>query len=114
MHAQIRCRLLRRRPLLAGIAGLSAASALTLAAGACSLQPPWLSRRMPRIGYASYGPREAHESVNIGPFIDGLRELGYIEGETISIDWRFTVGDDNAEFKRVAAEVAQQPLDLIV
>ena len=105
---------IRRRSLLACIAGLSAATGLTQACRAISFQAPWTSRRISHIGYGSYGPCEAYEQVYIDPFLDGLRELGYVEGESIAIDWRFTSGDDNQEFRRVARELVEQDPDVIV
>ena len=42
-----------------------------------------------RIGYLSGGtPSSARTSALVEAFRDGLRELGYVEGRNITIDWR--------------------------
>jgi len=43
---------------------------------------------------------------------DGLRELGYVEGQNIVIDWRRSAG--GAEERGFAAELARSKLDVIV
>src|SRR5262249_28411153 len=60
------------------------------------------------------GPREARAALVVDPFLDGLRDLGYVEGQTISIDWRFTVTNVEARDRELLAEVLRLPLDLIV
>jgi putative ABC transport system substrate-binding protein len=45
--------------------------------------------------------------------IDGLRELGYVEGENIVIEW-LGAGGDAAQFPRLAAELARLKVDVIV
>jgi putative ABC transport system substrate-binding protein len=50
-------------------------------------------KKIPRIGFlVNAGP----EAPNIEPFLKGLRELGYIEGKTILIDYRYMVAPDQA------------------
>jgi putative ABC transport system substrate-binding protein len=81
---------------------------------ACALLPSGTPAQIPRIGYGSYGPREAFTRDWIDPFLEGLRALGYVEGETIAIDWRFTRDQSNEEFHRVAAELVGLSPDVIV
>jgi putative ABC transport system substrate-binding protein len=101
-----------RRRLLSGGA---MATGLVVALSACGVQAPWAGqRRRPRIGYGSYGPREAYAAAYIDPFVDGLRELGYTNGQTIDIDWRFTSDDSNAEFQRVVRELVDRSPDVLV
>ena len=72
-------RLISRRAFLAASAGglLSA----PLAAGA---QP---AGKLHRIGFL--GNSTAALEVNlVGPFRDGLRELGYVEGQNVAIEYR--------------------------
>src|SRR5712691_10231940 len=95
----------------ASIAGLAFASS------GCGLQAPWapwVRPRMPRIGWGSYGPREAFAKEYIDPFLQGLRNLGYVEGETIAIEWRFTSDQSNAELRRVAEEMVGLSVEVIV
>jgi len=48
------------------------------------------SAKVPRIGYiASAGPDAA--GTNRGAFQQGLRDLGYIEGKNITIEFRYLV-----------------------
>jgi putative ABC transport system substrate-binding protein len=68
---------------------------------------------MPRIGYLSPGPRELYAD-RIDAFLAQLRELGYVEGETIAIDWRFAPADSDADNTRIAAELVRLPVDVIV
>jgi|SRR6476646_679863 putative tryptophan/tyrosine transport system substrate-binding protein len=46
-------------------------------------------------------------------FRQGLRQLGYIEGRNISIDYRFTAGQEH-RLPEIAAELAQPNVDVIV
>jgi putative ABC transport system substrate-binding protein len=47
--------------------------------------------KIPQIGYLEGGPLSAHTS-RIEAFRQGLRELGYEEGKSIVIEWRFGDG----------------------
>src|SRR5439155_15655076 len=46
-------------------------------------------------------------------FRQGLRELGYVEGQNIVIEWRFAVGKPD-QVPRNAAELVQLKVDVIV
>jgi putative tryptophan/tyrosine transport system substrate-binding protein len=46
-------------------------------------------------------------------FLKGLRELGYVEGRNMVIEWRFTKGEDNLRTK-FAAELVRLKVDCIV
>ena len=70
-------------------------------------QPP---AKVPRIGYllpnlASPCRSEA--------FAQGLRELGYVEGHTIVIEWRCADGTP-ARARELAVELVQLPVDIFV
>lgn len=65
-------------------------------------------RKLPRIGVLVQD-----ESPELDAFRQGLRELGYAEGQTIAIEWRSA--DDRPErFSELAAGLAQLKLDVIV
>ena len=66
------------------------------------------SRQMPRVGWIWSGdPRE------IAGLKQGLRELGYVEGKNISIEYRF--GDNSTErLLDLAADIAHLKLDIIL
>jgi putative ABC transport system substrate-binding protein len=97
----------RRRRLLQGglvLAGLGALSA-------CGIRLPFMPRpaRIPQIGYLSIdsdGPRT-------DAFRQGLRDLGYIEGQSILVEFRFAESRPE-RVPELAAELARLPLDLIV
>jgi ABC transporter substrate binding protein len=74
-----------RRELLVALGG--AAAAWPLAARA---QQP---ARLPTIGYLGASTRSV-ESLRIAAFVERLRELVWIEGRTIAIDYRWTEGRD--------------------
>jgi ABC-type uncharacterized transport system substrate-binding protein len=67
-------------------------------------------KKVPRIGYLSLRsgiePREE-------AFQRGLRELGYIEGQNIVIEWRFAKGEEDL-LPGLAAEVTRLKVDVIV
>lgn len=63
-----------------------------------------------RIGYLSPRPGiEAPEEL----FRQGLRELGYVEGQNLVIEWRFAKGQ-NAVFPSLAAEIVRLNPDCIL
>jgi putative ABC transport system substrate-binding protein len=68
--------------------------------------------RVWRVGFLSLS--SASESAqNTAAFVQGLRELGYIEGKNIVVEWRFAEGN----FERLtamAADLVQLKVDVIV
>ena len=66
------------------------------------------SRRVPRIGYLSPGPRAVFAE-RVGAFLQGLKELGYVEGQNIAIEWRFTATNDDA----AATQLSDLAADLV-
>jgi putative tryptophan/tyrosine transport system substrate-binding protein len=66
--------------------------------------------KIPRIGIIGDWPEN---SPNWGVFRKGLRDLGYVEGQNIAIEWRFTEG----KLDRVAdaaTELARLKVDIIL
>jgi len=61
-----------------------------------------------RIGYLAHNRAEGREEA----FRQGLRELGYIEGQNIIIEWRF--GKRKREIRELAAELVRANVKLIV
>ena len=88
-----------RRKLLAALGG--AAVAWPLAVRAQQRTSP-----IRRIGIIDDGPLWDH-------FREGLRELGYIEGQTVVIDYRSAEGKPD-RLAAVASELARLPVDVIV
>ena len=69
-------------------------------------------KKVPRIGYlASYDP--ATESTRAEAIRQALRELGYIEGQNIAIEYRYAEGNFD-RLPGLAAELARLKVDIIV
>jgi putative ABC transport system substrate-binding protein len=68
--------------------------------------------KVPRIGYLMVAPLAAASS-RIEPFRQRLREIGYVEGKNILIEWRSAEGNP-ARMSALAAEFVQVKVNLIV
>jgi len=68
--------------------------------------------KAPRIGYLSSDSQSTIAS-RIEAFRQGLRELGYVEGKNIAIEWRFAEGKAD-RLSGLAAELVRLKVDLIV
>jgi putative ABC transport system substrate-binding protein len=90
-----------------------ALSALLLALGwsAAAQQP----MKIPSIGFLSSraSPTPTAPDSLLNSFRDGLRELGYIEGKNIAIEYRFA-GGKNERLPSLAAELVRLKVDVIV
>ena len=86
---------------------------IKLLAGAAAAQP-FSARaqtpKLPRIGYLS--PRSVLTASDRG-FLQGLRELGYVEGSNILIEFRFADGKFE-RLRELAAELVRLDVDVIV
>jgi putative tryptophan/tyrosine transport system substrate-binding protein len=88
---------------------LAASIAVTVSPFAAAAQPP---TKTWRIGYL--GPLSPSAGARLlESFRQGLRELGYVEGQNISIDYRWAEGRPD-RFPALAAELTQLKLDVIV
>jgi putative ABC transport system substrate-binding protein len=70
------------------------------------------SAKIPRIGYLTAGSLSA-QSARINALRQGLRELGYVEGKNIVIEWRSTEGKLD-RLPALAAELVRLRVDIIV
>jgi putative ABC transport system substrate-binding protein len=77
---------------------------------AVSLAEAQLPTKVARIGYLSL---RSEVGVNDEAFRQGLRELGYNEGQNIVIEWRFAEGKSE-RYSHFAAELVQIKVDAIV
>src|SRR4051812_18298014 len=70
-------------------ASLAVAALGLLSGSGCMAVPtlPWSGKRIPRVGFLS--PNAAGPAPTTDAFLGGLRDLGYVEGQSITIDWRF-------------------------
>jgi putative ABC transport system substrate-binding protein len=92
---------MNRRAFLMSAAGLGLS--VTAACGFSALAP---TRRVYRIGYLAVATAQA-AAVNLAAFRDGLRELGLVEGQSITLDVRFAEGREDR-----LPELAQELLAL--
>ena len=93
--------MIQRRTFVAGLAAMMAAPLVAEAQQAGKLY---------RLGYLS--PRNGIE-VSEEAFRQGLRELGYVEGHNLVIEWRFAKGQ-TAMFPSLATELVRLNVDCIV
>jgi putative ABC transport system substrate-binding protein len=94
---------MKHRAFLAAFAATALGSAIARA------QQP--SNKIPRIGILS--PAENEAILVFEAFRQGLRELGYVEGRNIILEYRFAHGD-NTVLRRLAEELAKLPVDIIL
>ena len=69
-------------------------------------------KKVPRIGYLYQGDRSS-DSTRIEAIRLALRELGYIEGQNIAIEYRYAEGKRGRE-SELAAELVRLKVDLIL
>jgi putative ABC transport system substrate-binding protein len=82
---------------------------LLVAPLAAAAQPP---AKVPRIGVLSTGSPPATAAF-FAPFIQGLRDLGYVEGQHIALEYRYAEGNLD-RLPDLAAELVRLPVDLLV
>ena len=71
-------------------------------------------KKVPRIGFLATGSLELADSlVNINAFRRGLRELGYVEGENILVEYR-TADSRIERFADQASELVRLKVEIIV
>jgi putative ABC transport system substrate-binding protein len=69
-------------------------------------------QKLPRIGALLPGTPESF-SLRTNAFLDGLKELGHVEGKTVAIEWKW--GQDRLEtLPGLAAELVRSNVDVIV
>lgn len=69
--------------------------------------------RVPQIGWLSVSPAPRDRSENLEAFRRALRELGYVEGRTVSIVYRYAEGREE-RLPELAAELVRLKMDVIV
>jgi putative tryptophan/tyrosine transport system substrate-binding protein len=69
-------------------------------------------KKVPRIGYLG-GSDPATDSAHSKPFRQALRELGYIEGQNVAIEYRYA-GEKRGRLPELAAELVRLKVDIIV
>jgi putative ABC transport system substrate-binding protein len=99
-----------RRRFLQGSLGL-VGSGLLAGCGLPAL-PSQQAAKVPRIGFLGTGSREGRAFLVEG-FLQGLRERGYVEGQNILIEYRFS-DDRDDRLPELAAELVELQVDLIL
>ena len=69
-------------------------------------------RTVPIVGLVSIGA-SPNDPANLRPFLEQMRELGYVEGQNIVFDRRFAAGDDGL-IAGFVADLVRRPVDIIV
>jgi putative ABC transport system substrate-binding protein len=95
--------LLDRRTFLAGTGAVLLAAPL-----AAEAQP---AGKIPRIGFLFFG--SLGPSRELDAFRQGLRELGYAEGQNIAVEYRFARGEIE-RLPELATELARLKLDVLI
>jgi putative ABC transport system substrate-binding protein len=92
--------------------GLSVTLALGLLVAplTATAQPP---RQVPRIAFLSQASREAIADDYFEPFRQALRELGYVEGQTIALEFHWAQGRLERQ-QELAAELVRRQVAVIV
>ncbi len=70
------------------------------------------ARRVPRLCFLTFDPGTPQSS-RFDPFFQGLRDLGYVDGQTISIDY-LSAGGRGEQFPALAADCLRLKADVIV
>jgi putative ABC transport system substrate-binding protein len=70
-------------------------------------------QRVWRVGYLGDGSSASRASINLDPFRESLRELGYVEGQNVIIEARWSDGK-NERLPSLAADLVGERVDIIV
>jgi putative ABC transport system substrate-binding protein len=97
--------MMRRRAFITLLGG--AAMAWPIAGRA---QQP--TKKMPRIGWLTTGSPASYR-FSLAAFREGLRALNYVEGENITIEYRWAHGDVG-RLRELAKELVEQKVDIIL
>ena len=95
---------MRRREFIALVGATAVAWPL-----AAHAQTP---QKMARIGWLSAGSRTASPHL-VEAFLQGLRELGYVEGQTFAMEYRWAEGQQE-RLPELAVELVELKLDVLV
>jgi ABC-type uncharacterized transport system substrate-binding protein len=91
----------------AGVVGI-----LVLILGCVGMAQAQQAKKVPQIGFLG-APSLSAMAARIEAFRQGLRELGYIEGKNIVIEWR-SAGGNSERVPALAAELVRLKVDVIV
>jgi putative ABC transport system substrate-binding protein len=108
---------LSRRTFVGGVAGLGASAAGLMLQGGCVLAPDRAppALKIARIG--ALGTQSRTDSVQNAywdAFLAGMREHGWVEGQNLVMEWRFSGDTDPERLAALAAELFRLPVDVLV
>jgi putative ABC transport system substrate-binding protein len=98
---------MQRRQFIALLGGATAASAAWPLAASAQTPP-----KIPRVGYIAGSSATTTEHV-VGAFRQRLRELGYVEGQTITLEVRYAEGRSE-RIPELVAELVGLKMDVLV
>ncbi len=75
--------------------------------------PAQQAGKIHQIGFLHLGAFAARNSTRVLSFIQGLRDLGYVEGRNMRIEWRFAEGK-RERLPALAADLVRRKVDVIV
>src|ERR1700745_3323392 len=79
----------------------------------CFLAEAQQTAKIPRIGYVSGTGNASNPGPNVEAFRQGLRDLGYVEGKNILIEYRYIEGNVD-RIPSLVAELVQLKVDILV
>jgi len=97
----------KRRAFITLLGGATAVGSVTSVIPATAQQP----EKVPRVGILT--PAQNGATPIFDAFRQGLRDLGYVDGKTIVLDFRFAKGNIDA-LPELAVELVRIPVDVIV
>src|SRR5262245_34158584 len=68
--------------------------------------------RLPRVGYLALGSATADEAFRES-FSQGMQAHGWVQGENVTLEWRFADGDME-RLPTLVAELVRLPVDVLV
>src|SRR6266851_1511200 len=87
-----------------------ALSLLCVSITAADAPPP---RRIPTLGVLNRGFPPSEAQVRESPFWQAMHELGWVAGQTITVEQRSAEGDEE-RLQGLAAELVQLPVDVLL
>jgi putative tryptophan/tyrosine transport system substrate-binding protein len=72
------------------------------------------ARKIPRLCFLTFDPGGTTQTSRFNAFFQGLRALGYVNGETITIDYLFPADGRSERFPALAADCLRLKADIIV
>jgi putative ABC transport system substrate-binding protein len=85
---------------------------ITLLGGAVAWPLAVQAQQLPIVGLVSIGASSS-DPANFRPFLEQMRELGYVDGQNIVFDRRFAAGDDNL-ISGFVDDLVRNQVDVIV